>query len=329
MSRKVRLDNRVIDLRTQANQALFKLQSAVCSLFRNFLMEKNFIEIHSPKIIAAASEGGANVFAVKYFEQNAYLAQSPQLYKQMAICADMERVFEIGPVFRAENSNTHRHLTEFVGLDLEMAFHDHYHEVLDLLSEMFVYIFDRLGGGAYEAELSAVQKQFGFERLKYKSPTLRLEFPEAIKLLREAGETIGDFDDVTTEQEKLLGKIIRDKYDTDFYFLDKFPTAVRPFYTMLDPQDPRYTNSYDFFLRCEEITSGAQRIHDPKMLEERAKELKVDVDKIRGYIDAFKYGAPPHAGCGIGLERMVMLYTGVKNIRSTSLFPRDPSRLTP
>jgi len=292
-------------------------------------MEKHFIEIHSPKIIASASEGGANVFAVKYFDQMAYLAQSPQFYKQMAICGDMERVFEIGPVFRAENSNTHRHLTEFVGLDLEMAFKDHYHEALDVMSEMFVFIFDKLGGGAYDAELSAIKKQFGFAPLKYKNPTLRLEFPEGIKLLREAGENIGDFDDLSTEQEKRLGAIIKEKYDTDFYFLDKFPLAVRPFYTMPSPHDPNYSNSYDFFLRCEEITSGAQRVHDAKMLEERAKSHNIDIEKIRGYVDAFKYGAPPHAGCGIGLERMVMLYTGVGNIRNTSLFPRDPSRLIP
>ena len=161
---------------------------------------------------------------------------------------------------------------------------------------MFVYIFDRLGGGTYKSELLAIEKQFGFEPLKYHNPTLRLEFPEAIKLLRENGVEIGDFDDISTEQEKFLGKLVKEKYDTDFYFLDRFPTNVRPFYTMVAPDDPNYTNSYDFFLRCEEITSGAQRIHDPKMLEERALHHKIEIEKIRGYIDAFKYGAPPHAG---------------------------------
>eukprot|EP01091_Cochliopodium_minus_P009757 TRINITY_DN2473_c0_g1_i1.p1 TRINITY_DN2473_c0_g1~~TRINITY_DN2473_c0_g1_i1.p1 ORF type:complete len:583 (-),score=249.74 TRINITY_DN2473_c0_g1_i1:91-1818(-) len=329
ISRKVRLDNRVIDLRTLANQALFRLQSAVCLLFRNFLIEKDFTEIHSPKIISAASEGGANVFPVTYFEQKAYLAQSPQLYKQMAICGDFDRVFEIGPVFRAENSNTHRHLTEFVGLDIEMAFNDHYHEVLDVLGEMFVHIFDRLGGGFYKSELEAIDKQFGFQPLKYQNPTLRLEFPEGIKLLRENGVKIGDYDDLSTEQEKFLGKLVKEKYDTDFYFLDRFPTLIRPFYTMVSPDDPNYTNSYDFFLRSEEITSGAQRIHDSKLLEERALHHGIKIEQIQSYIDSFKYGAPPHAGCGIGLERMVMLYTGVGNIRNTSLFPRDPSRLNP
>ena len=324
----LRLDNRVIDLRTRANQAIFRIQSGVCTLFRTILLERGFIEIHSPKLIATASEGGSGVFKVKYFNTDAYLAQSPQLYKQMAVTADLQRVFEIGPVFRAENSNTHRHMTEFTGLDLEMAFHEHYHEVLDVLEDTYLYIFDGLNN-RYQFEIEAVRQQFPFENIQYKYPVKRFKWSEIIELLREHGENIGDFDDISTVQEKLLGQIIRSKYGIDFYAIDKFPLSIRPFYTMMDPDDPRYSNSYDFFLRGEEICSGAQRIHDSNLLSERAKCHNIDLQKIHSYIDAFKYGAYPHAGGGAGLERIVMLFLGLGNIRRSSLFPRDPSRLSP
>lgn len=191
-----RLDNRVLDLRTTTNNAIFRLQSAVCLLFREFLVSKNFIEIHTPKLIGAASEGGANVFKLSYFNKtNAYLAQSPQLYKQMCIAADFGRVFEIAPVFRAEDSNTHRHMTEFVGLDMEMAFNEHYHEVVDLLDEMFVYIFTNLKA-RYRTEIEAVKRQYPFEDFEFLPKTLRLRYSEGIQMLREAGVEIGDLDDL-------------------------------------------------------------------------------------------------------------------------------------
>uniref|UniRef100_W5LES6 Aspartate--tRNA ligase, cytoplasmic n=1 Tax=Astyanax mexicanus TaxID=7994 RepID=W5LES6_ASTMX len=255
VNQDTKLDNRVIDLRTTTSQAIFRLQSGVCQLFRDTLINKGFVEIQTPKIISAASEGGANVFTVSYFKTSAYLAQSPQLYKQMCICADFDKVFCVGPVFRAEDSNTHRHLTEFVGLDIEMAFNYHYHEVIDSITDTM--------------------------------------------------------------------------YDTDFYVLDKYPLAVRPFYTMPDPSNPKYSNSYDMFMRGEEILSGAQRVHDAQLLTERATHHGIDLEKIKAYIDSFRYGAPPHAGGGIGLERVTMLYLGLHNVRQTSMFPRDPKRLTP
>lgn len=328
VSQSVRLDNRILDLRTTTNQAIFKMQSGVCQLFREYLYSKKFTEIHSPKMIAAASEGGADVFKLTYFERDAFLAQSPQLFKQMAIASDFERVFEIGPVFRAEKSNTHRHMTEFTGLDMEMVFNEHYHEVLDVLDEMFMYIFDGLAE-RYQTEMSVIKRQFPFEPLVYTKPTLRLKYPEAIAMLREAGVEKGETDDINTTEEKQLGQLVKEKYNTDFYILDKFPLAIRPFYTMPDPDDEKWSNSYDIFLRGEEIMSGAQRIHDPELLAARASTLGVDTSKINDYIEAFKYGAPPHAGGGVGLERVVMLYLSLGNIRKTSLFPRTPNRLTP
>eukprot|EP01117_Protostelium_nocturnum_P006135 TRINITY_DN2209_c0_g1_i2.p1 TRINITY_DN2209_c0_g1~~TRINITY_DN2209_c0_g1_i2.p1 ORF type:complete len:581 (-),score=160.40 TRINITY_DN2209_c0_g1_i2:59-1801(-) len=328
LSRSTRLDNRVLDLRTPANQAIFLIQSGVGQLFREFLYSKGFMEIHSPKLIGCASEGGANVFKLGYFEGSAYLAQSPQLYKQMGICSDFERVFEVGPVFRSENSLTHRHLCEFVGLDLEMAFNEHYHEVLDLLGELFIFIFEGMES-RYGKQLDIVREQFPFEPLKFKKPTLRLEYPEAVKMLRDAGVEIGDHEDLSTPAEKKLGALVKEKYDTDFYMLDKFPTAVRPFYTMPDPNKPGYSNAYDFFIRGEEIMSGGQRIHDPDFLIKRCNDCGVDPKTVEDYVNSFKYGILPHAGGGIGLERVVMLSMGLKNIRQTSLFPRDPKRLTP
>lgn len=328
VNQDTRLDNRVLDLRTPANQAIYRVEAGVCKLFRDILTAKGFVEIHTPKIISAASEGGANVFTVSYFKGNAYLAQSPQLYKQMAIAADFDKVFTVGAVFRAEDSNTHRHLTEFVGLDLEMAFKYHYHEVVDTIGQMFTEMFRGLRD-YYAADIDAVRQQYNVEPFKFLDPPLRLEFKDAIELLAEVGVTLGEEDDLSTPDEKLLGKLVKAKYDTDFYILDKYPLAVRPFYTMPDPNNPKLSNSYDMFMRGEEIISGAQRIHDPELLTERAKHHGIDIEKIRSYIDAFKYGCPPHAGGGIGMERVVMLYLGLDNIRKVSMFPRDPKRLTP
>jgi len=328
VNQDTRLDNRILDLRTATNQAIFRLEAGVCKLFRDVLSEKGFVEIHTPKIIPAASEGGANVFTVSYFKGSAYLAQSPQLYKQMAIAADFDRVFTIGAVFRAEDSNTHRHLTEFVGLDLEMAFQFHYHEVMMTIGNLFTDIFKGLRD-KYSKEIAIVNQQYPAEPFTFLDPPLVLEFSEGRKMLKEAGVDVGEEEDLSTPVEKLLGRLVKAKYDTDYYILDKYPLAVRPFYTMPDPQNPKSSNSYDMFMRGEEILSGAQRIHDPNFLTERAKHHGIDVSKIAGYIDSFKYGCPPHAGGGIGLERVVMLYLGLDNIRKTSLFPRDPKRVTP
>jgi aspartyl-tRNA synthetase len=324
----VRLDNRVIDLRVPTNQAIFRLQSGVCQIYREFMIDNDFVEIHSPKLIGGSSEGGANVFKFKYFEQDGCLAQSPQLYKQMAITGGFPRVFEIGPVFRAENSNTNRHLCEFTGLDMEMEFKNHYFEVLDFIGKMLVYLFQNVKT-RFARELNVIGEQYPFEEFKCADPVVKLNFREGVKMLKEAGIEQDELEDLSTETEKALGRIVKEKYDTDFYMLYGYPVSARPFYTMLDPHDSRFTNSYDFFMRGEEITSGAQRIHDPVMLEQRAKECGLAVETIKDYIGAFKYGAPCHAGAGFGLERIVKFYCNLHNIRKASLFPRDPKRLAP
>eukprot|EP00792_Barthelona_sp_PAP020_P006241 TRINITY_DN2941_c0_g1_i1.p1 TRINITY_DN2941_c0_g1~~TRINITY_DN2941_c0_g1_i1.p1 ORF type:complete len:502 (-),score=151.53 TRINITY_DN2941_c0_g1_i1:45-1550(-) len=346
---KTRLDNRIMDLRVPANLAIFRGQSMFGLLFREFLISRNFIEIHSPKIIGGASEGGSSVFELTYFGNQAALAQSPQLYKQMAICSDFGRVFEIGPVFRAEQSLTHRHLCEFVGLDIEMAFNEHYHEVLELLGEMLVFILSEFEKRA-ATEIDTIRKQYPSRpfALPEKCPIFTYEEvigwlnedtekllsqPEVVKTFtKEEAESVvvlNPLEDINTVNEKRLGRVIFEKFGTDLYIVDKFPVAARPFYTMPDPSRPGYTNSYDIFLRGEEICSGAQRIHDVEMLTIRAEECGIPLNTLSGYLEAFKYGTSPHAGCGIGLERLTMLYLGLDNIRKTSLFPRDPHRLSP
>ncbi|KAF9044771.1 aspartate-tRNA ligase [Hymenopellis radicata] len=328
---ETRLNNRVLDLRTQTNQAVFKLQAAIGDLFRDFLSAKGFMEIHSPKLQGAATESGASVFKVSYFKGSAFLAQSPQLAKQMAIAADFERVYEIGPVFRAEDSNTHRHMTEFMGLDLEMTIEEHYHEVMELLDGLFLSIFKGLREN-YSKEIEAVGKQFPADEFKWREGpegTLKFTFKEAIDLLVEDGVPREVLDDINTENEKRLGRIVKAKYDTDYYIIDKFPMELRPFYTMPDAEDPTLSNSYDFFMRGEEILSGAQRIHEPNLLAEKMRSKGVDPESMRGYLDGFRLGCPPHGGGGIGLERVLMLFLKLNNIRRASLFPRDPKRLEP
>uniref|UniRef100_A0A0E0CFC6 aspartate--tRNA ligase n=1 Tax=Oryza meridionalis TaxID=40149 RepID=A0A0E0CFC6_9ORYZ len=300
-----RLDFRVIDLRTPANQAIFRVQCEI---------ENVSLASTRPKLIGGSSEGGAAVFKLDYNGQPACLAQSPQLHKQMAICGGFERVFEVGPVFRAEDSNTHRHLCEFVGLDMEMAIKDHYFEVCDVVDRLFVAMFDHLNKNCAK-ELEAMNRQYPFKPLRH---------PDA-----EAGVHVEAMGDLNTEAKKKLGELVQAKYDTDFYMLCRYPSAVRPFYTMPCSDDPRYSNSFDVFVRGEEIISGAQRVHVPEVLSRQAEARGIDVGSIAAYVDAFRYGAPPHGGFGVGLERVVMLFCGLGNIRKASLFPRDPRRLNP
>lgn len=324
----LRLDNRILDLRTTTNQAIFRLQHGISKLFREYFENLDFVEIHTPKLQGAATESGASVFKVSYFKGSAFLAQSPQLSKQMAIAADFGRVYEIGPVFRAEDSNTPRHMTEFMGLDMEMAFEEHYHEVLEVLGNLFSFIFSELPK-RYSKEIATVRKQYPSEDFLVPEKVVRLEFPEAIKMLREAGQEIGDYDDMSTEQERVLGRLVREKHHTDFFMLDKFPMAIRPFYTMPDPKNPNYSNSYDFFMRGQEIMSGAQRVHDPDLLVKQMAKVGIPEEAMKDYVEGFRMGCPPHAGGGIGLERVLMFYLGLGNIRRASMFPRDPKRLAP
>lgn len=328
ITQRTRLNNRLLDLRTPTSQAVFRIQSAVCTAFRQYLMAQNFIEIHTPKLQGGASESGASVFQVGYFGRSAFLAQSPQLYKQMCIAADMGRVFEIGPVFRAENSNTPRHMTEYTGLDLEMEV-NHYYDAMRVIDGMLKHILHVLKTECHEL-VESVRHMFPSTELVWLENTLVLPFPEGIRMLREAGYREEDgsepdeFDDLHTRAEIRLGQLVKERFGTDYYILDKFPTSARPFYALPDEKDPRRTNSFDIFLRGQEICTGGQRIHNADFLERRIREMGIDAHGLDEYLEGFRLGAPPHAGCGIGLERLVMLYLNLDDIRLASLFYRDP-----
>ncbi|KUL87586.1 hypothetical protein ZTR_04551 [Talaromyces verruculosus] len=326
---RTRLSNRILDLRTGTAQAIFRIQSAVGNLWRAALDERGFIEIHTPKLQGSATESGASVFGVNYFGRSAFLAQSPQLAKQMAIASDFERVYEIGAVFRAENSNTHRHLTEYTGLDIEMAIEEHYHEMLETIDAVLRHIISGIYS-KYRREVEAVKHQFPSDDVVLAEKTPVIPFQEAVQLLNDSGwrsedgELVAADEDLHTRDEIRLGELVKEKYGTDYYIIDKFPVSARPFYTMPDPKDSRYTNSFDIFVRGQEIVSGGQRIHDPTMLEENMKKVGINPGDMEDYLEGFRWGAPPHAGAGVGLERFVMLLLKLGNIRLASLFHRDP-----
>lgn len=326
---RTRLTNRILDLRTDTSQSIFRIQSAITNFFRSTLDANGFIEIHTPKLQGSATESGASVFHVNYFNRPAFLAQSPQLAKQMAIASDFERVYEVGPVFRAENSNTHRHLTEYTGLDIEMVIEEHYHESLEVIDQVIKSIFAAIYG-KFRREVQIVKHQFPSEDLVWLDQTPVITFSEGIKMLNESGwrnehgQELSDQEDLGTRDEIRLGELVKEKFNTDYYIMDKFPAAARPFYAMPDPIDNRFTNSYDIFVRGQEIVSGGQRIHDPIVLEERMRKLGIDPATMEDYMEGFRWGAPPHAGAGIGLERLLMLILKLGNIRLASLFHRDP-----
>ncbi|KAL9632127.1 MAG: hypothetical protein Q9164_005509, partial [Protoblastenia rupestris] len=278
-SLKTRLDNKVIAARAPAATAIFQLQSQISAIFTEYMLAENFTMIQPSYLAGAATEGGSGVFEVAYFERKAYLTQSPQFFKQMAIAGDLGPVFSIGPVFRAENSNTKRHLTEFTGLDFEMPIQEHYHEVLSFGENLMLHVIRQLQTRPKCKYLTNIIKEAGYSDAgNFQLPAegekaTRITFAEAKSLLKESGFDIGPdpHDDIDTAQEKALGDIIRNKYHTDFFTIDQYPMSLRPFYTHPSPSNPDLSNSYDFFMRGQEIMSGAQRIHELPMLRDMMK----------------------------------------------------------
>lgn len=318
-----RMNARILDLRHPANQVLFRVRSLVARKFRETLEEKGFVEISTPKLQPAATESGAAVFKVNYFGRNAFLAQSPQLAKQMSISADFRRVFEVGPVFRAENSNTHRHLTEYTGLDIEMAIENDYHEVIWVLDDFLKSVFQAV----YSLpDLEILQQRWPSSEFKWLDQTLILDFREGLQMLRDDGREVEE-EDLSTPDEIRLGQLVREKYNTDYYVLDRFPTNARPFYTHRDPEDRNWTRSFDIFIRGQEICSGGQRIHDATELRTNLLAYNMSEDGLEDYMAAFDLGAPPHAGAGLGLERIVTWMLEIGDVRYASLFHRDPKSL--
>jgi nondiscriminating aspartyl-tRNA synthetase len=312
----VRLNNRYVDLRRLETNAIFKIESTILQSFRNFFIERGFREIRPPTIVGEATEGGAEVFPVVYFEKEAFLAQSPQLYKQLALVGGFDKVFMIAPVFRAEKSNTIYHLTEVTQMDAEIAFAND-DDAVKLLSGAVIYIIKNIIKENKE-DLEALGVELAVPDVK------TVTYNDAIKALNKKGENLKFGDDFSREAEEKLQGIYGDAI-----IVRDYPRDIKAFYAMPREDNPELTKSYDFLYKGLEISSGAQRIHNPEMLIESLKRKGLQPKNFEFYVDAFRTGAPPHAGWSIGLERFAMRITGSKNIRECSLFPRDRKRLTP
>ena len=319
-----RIDFRWIDLRTDENQLMFKVQTAFVAAMREFLLGKEFIEIHSPKLIGAASESGSDVFEVKYFDRNAYLAQSPQFYKQMAMASGFDKIFEVGPVFRAEKSFTSKHTTEFTGFDLEFSYIEDYRDVMQLEAELLTYALEKVAD-KYGKE---IEEMFGIPVVVPKLPFPVVTLAELYDgLEKEFGYTVPDSEkgDLSTEAEKLSFEWVKKHYDHEFLFVTDFDAEKRAFYHMRDEHGTPM--GYDLIWRGVEITTGAQREHRYDILAKQAEEKGLAKD-VEYYLEFFRYGCPPHGGFGIGVDRMTMLLLGL-HIKDAMFIFRGPNRLNP
>lgn len=312
------LSNRSVALRHPHERAVFKIAEGVVTGFREFMLSQNFTEIHTPKICAASAEGGANIFKLKYFGQDAVLAQSPQFYKQTCV-AFFDRVFEIAPVYRAEKHNSARHLNEYIGLDFEMGFIKDMTDVMQMETAMLKHVVKHIEEN-YKTELQI---------LDAKLPVIKdipaVTFFEALDIL---GKSRNQFD-LDPMDEVRLCEYAKEKYDSEFIFVTKFPGLKRPFYAMDSPEDPKLAESFDLLFRGLEITTGGQRIHDYDMQVEKLARYNIEPEELSSYLSIHKYGMPPHGGLGIGLERVVMKLLNLDNIKQASLFPRDLHHLDP
>ena len=318
-----RIDYRFLDTRNKKHQAIFTVRSKIAKIIINFLDAQGFTNIHTPKITTIGVESGADLFKVDYFGQPIYLSQSPQLYKQMFVAGGFERVYELGPVFRAEKSHTTRHLTEFTGVDFEMGFITDFTEVMDLIELMLVDLLTHLGKeAAGELKLLGVA-----HTIPAKIP--RITMADAKKLLAAKGKKYAADEDLDPDGEKLLGDIVKEKYTSEFVFLTHFPSKVRPFYHMRPEGNPKLTKSFDLLFNGVEIATGAQREHRYTILKAQAKEKGIDLDEMKEYADIFKYGIPPHGGVGFGLDRITQRLLQLENVREAVLLPRDPERIRP
>ena len=317
---ETRLDNRFIDLRKPEIQAIFKIRAAVIGEVHSFLRSQDFAEVHTPKIIGTSSEGGTDVFKVSYFDRDAFLAQSPQLYKQMLMATGLDRVYEIAWYFRAEEHNTRRHLNESTAVDVEMAFINSEEDVMSVLEQLVQRMWKK--ASEQERELEILNTSLSVPTL----PFTRVKYDDAVAYLQQNDSEISWGEDLGTEDERLLGQIMKKKGD-EFYFITKYPLESKPFYTM--PFEEKYSCGFDLECKGIELASGSQRIHDVELLKERISALGLNVADFDSYLHGFRYGMPPHGGFGFGLERFMMELLDIHNIRECILFPRDRTRLHP
>lgn len=316
------LDHRNLTVRNEKVGVIFKVYAQILKSYSDFLRSQDFLEIKTPKIVYAATEGGANFFKIKYFEDEAYLAQSPQFYKQAGV-SFFERVFEVGPVFRAEPHFTSRHVNEYISFDAEMGFIESYEDIMEMLEKVMQKI------------LSDVKKNCAYELKKYQAeleiPKIfpRLKLSEALEILeKNFGKKSDDFD-IDPEGERLICEWAKKEKNSDFVYLTHYPTSIRPMYAMPDPENAKETLTFDLLYRGVEIATGGQRIHNYEQLKNSIKKRGLDPDNFAHYLEMFKYGMPPHGGWGLGSERICQKILGLKNIKEAILFPRDVNRLTP
>ena len=319
-----RMDYRFLDLRNTKNSLMFKVQSCLVEAMRDYLYKQGFDEIHTPKLIGAASESGSDVFEVKYFKGKAFLAQSPQFYKQMAIAAGMEKVFEVGPVFRAENSNTNRHATEFTGFDLEFSYIDSYEDVMELEEDILIAALTKVK----EKYGNQIKNEYNMEVIVPTKPFPRIKLQDLYKELNSRyGYEIPttDVGDMNSEAEKLAARYAMEEYGHEFIFITDFAKTKRAFYHMRENEVPQ---GYDLIWRGTEITTGAQREHRYDVLCRQAEEKGLGED-VKFYLEFFKYGCPPHGGFGLGVDRLTMLLLGTSTLKETMFLFRGPNRITP
>ncbi len=323
---EARMDYRWIDLRREENQLMIQVQTTLVAALREFLLKKDFVEIHTPKLIGAASESGSDVFEVKYFDTHAYLAQSPQFYKQMAMAAGLERIFETGPVFRAEKSYTNKHATEFSGFDLEFSYVDSMYDVMKMEEELLTYALSRVKEAHGDEIVRLCGEEYAVTVPTTPFPVIKLE-----DLYRELEERYGYavpqamHGDLTTDAERLCARFAREKYGHEFLFVTDYDAKERAFYHMRDENG--VPQGYDLIWRGVEITTGAQREHRYEILKTQAAEKGLDQD-VEFYLRFFRYGCPPHGGFGLGIDRLTMLLLGL-SIKEAQFLFRGPNRLTP
>lgn len=318
------LDHAVVANRHPARRALFRLGAGVMAAFRSYLNSRGFTEIQTPKLVASATESGANVFGVDYFGRRAYLAQSPQFYKQVMVGV-FERVYEVGPVFRAEPHDTIRHINEYVSLDIEFGFIENHFTVMAMLRDVLAAIFSHLNEH-YAAELALVAANLPV----VPAAIPHIHFSDAQEFIfQRHGVDVRGEPDLSPQDERWLGEWALEEFGSDFLFVTGYPMQKRPFYTHPDPERPAYSNSFDLLFRGIELVTGGQRLHRYEDYQASLARMGYSPEPFEAYLEAFRYGMPPHGGFAIGTERLLMQLTGAPNLRLTTLFPRDLTRLTP
>lgn len=320
-----RLDYRWVDLRSPSKTLIFQVETTLNQAMRQYAIDHGCIEIHTPTLIGASSEGGADVFEVKYFDKKAYLIQSPQFYKQMAMCAGFEKVLINTPIFRAEKSHTKQHATEFSGFDIEMSYVNDVEEVMQFEENLLAYAI----GEVAKKHGEKVKELLNVDIVVPTVPFPRVTMKEAYNILRSLNIDIKDGDDFSKEQEVALCDYMEKKNGHQFFFVKEYPTKVRAFYTMAKEDEPEYSKSYDLYFKDVEITSGAQREHRPDVLKRQIEERGIDTTPMTDYINFFKNGCPPHGGFGLGLDRLLMLLLDLPSIKEAMYIFRGPDRLNP